>query len=42
MRTEPHDFIADGDKVIVLTTIHLHGEAVESADILTYKAAASS
>ena len=35
-RSEPHDFIADGDKVVVLTTIHLEGEAVESADILTY------
>ena len=35
-RTEPHDFIADGDKVVVLTTIHLEGEVVESADILTY------
>ena len=35
-RTEPHDFIADGDKVVVLTTIHLDGETVESADILTY------
>ena len=35
-RTEPHDFIADGDKVVVLTTIHLQGEVVESADILTY------
>ena len=35
-RTEPHDFIADGDKVVVLTTIHLEGETVESADILTY------
>jgi ketosteroid isomerase-like protein len=35
-RTEPHDFIAEGDKVVVLTTIHLEGEAVESADILTY------
>jgi uncharacterized protein len=34
--TEPHDFIADGDKVVVLTTIHLEGETVESADILTY------
>ena len=28
-RTEPHDFIADGDKVVVLTTIHLEGETVE-------------
>jgi len=35
-RTEPHDFIADGEKVVVLTTIHLEGETVESADILTY------
>jgi uncharacterized protein len=35
-RTEPHDYIADGDKVVVLTTIHLDGEEVESADILTY------
>ena len=35
-RTDPHDFIADGDKVVVLTTIHLEGETVESADILTY------
>ena len=35
-RTDPHEFIADGDKVVVLTTIHLEGEAVESADILTY------
>jgi uncharacterized protein len=35
-RTEPHDFIADGDKVVVLTTIHLGGETVESADILTF------
>jgi len=35
-RTEPHDFIADGDKVVVLTTVHLDGEEVESADILTY------
>jgi uncharacterized protein len=35
-RTEPHDFIAEGDKVIVLTTVHLEGEAIESADVLTY------
>lgn len=35
-RTEPHDFIADGDKVVVLTTVHLQGETVESADVLTY------
>ena len=38
-RTEPHEFIADGDKVVVLTTIQLEGEAVESADILTYNGA---
>ena len=35
-RSDPHEFIADGDKVVVLTTIHLEGETVESADILTY------
>ena len=37
-RTEPHDFVAEGDKVIVLTTIHLEGEEVEDADVLTYNA----
>jgi hypothetical protein len=35
-RTEPHDFLADGDKVVVLTTASLDGETVESADVLTY------
>jgi uncharacterized protein len=35
-RTEPHDFVADGDKVVVLTTAYLDGEGVESADVLTY------
>ena len=35
-RSEPHDFIADGDKVVVLTTVHLEGETVEAADVLTY------
>jgi ketosteroid isomerase-like protein len=34
--TEPHDFIAEGDKVVVLVTAHLGGEAIESADVLTY------
>jgi len=34
--TSPHDFIAEGDKVIVLTTVQLEGEAVEGADVLTY------
>jgi uncharacterized protein len=37
-RTEPHDFIADGDKVVVLTTIHLGAEEFEDADVLTYNA----
>ena len=35
-RTEPHDFIAEGNKVVALTTVHLGGEEVESADVLTY------
>jgi uncharacterized protein len=35
-RTEPHDFVADGEKVVVLTTAHLDGETSESADVLTY------
>lgn len=36
LKTEPHDFIADGDKVVVLTTITLDGQTNEAADILTY------
>jgi ketosteroid isomerase-like protein len=36
--TEPHDFISDGDKVVVLTTVHIDGESTESADVLTYNA----
>jgi uncharacterized protein len=35
-RTEPHDFIADGDKVVALCTVTLEGETDESADVLTY------
>lgn len=35
-RTEPRDFVAEGDKVIVITTVHLEGETIESADVLTY------
>jgi uncharacterized protein len=35
-RTEPHDYIAEGDKVVVLTTVRIDGETVESADVLTY------
>jgi ketosteroid isomerase-like protein len=36
--TSPHDFIAEGDKVVVLTTVTLAGESVEGADVLTYNA----
>jgi uncharacterized protein len=38
-RTEPHDYVADGDKVVVLTTVHLDGETTEDADVLTYNGA---
>jgi ketosteroid isomerase-like protein len=38
-RTAPHDFLADGDKVVVLATISIEGESIESADVLTYNAA---
>ena len=34
--SSPHDFVAEGDKVVVLTTVELEGEKVESADVLTY------
>ena len=34
--SQPHDFVADGDKVVVLTTVTLEGETSESADVLTY------
>jgi hypothetical protein len=34
--SRPHDFVAEGDKVIVLTTVELEGETIESADVLTY------
>jgi ketosteroid isomerase-like protein len=33
---QPHDFIAEGDKVVVLTTNRLEGETIETADVLTY------
>jgi len=36
LKTEPHDFIADGDKVVVLTTVTLDGESDEAADVLTF------
>lgn len=35
-RTQPHDFIADDNKVVVLSTVQLDGESDESADVLTY------
>jgi ketosteroid isomerase-like protein len=35
-RTEPHDYVAEGDKVVVLTTVQLGGEEIESADVMTY------
>jgi ketosteroid isomerase-like protein len=35
-RSRPHDFVAEGDKVVVLTTVELEGETAESADVLTY------
>ena len=36
LKTEPHDFIADGDKVVVLTTVTLDGQTNEAADVLSY------
>lgn len=36
LRTEPHDFVADGDKVVVLTKVTLDGRSEEAADVLTY------
>ena len=38
LRTEPHDFVADGDKVVVLTKVTLDGRSEEAADVLTYDA----
>jgi uncharacterized protein len=38
LTTKPHDFIADGDKVVVLTTAGMDGESNESADVLTFNA----
>ena len=35
-RTTPHDFVAEGDKVVVLTTRVLAGETAEGADVLTF------
>jgi ketosteroid isomerase-like protein len=39
LHTAPHDFIAEGEKVVVLTTVTLNGDSVESADVLTYNGA---
>jgi ketosteroid isomerase-like protein len=36
LKTEPHHFIADGDKVVVLTTAGMDGESSEAADVLTF------
>ena len=36
---DPHDFVAEGDKVIALSTVKLEGETTESADVLTYNGA---
>ena len=33
---EPHEFIAEGDKVVVLCKTSVEGESVEVADVLTY------
>jgi ketosteroid isomerase-like protein len=38
LSTKPHDFVADGDKVVILTTVTLDGETAESADVSTYNA----
>jgi hypothetical protein len=35
-RTIPHDFVADGDKVVVLTSRELGDESTEGADVLTF------
>jgi ketosteroid isomerase-like protein len=37
-RITPHDFLADGDKVVVLTTRELAGVTSEGADVLTFNA----
>jgi len=36
LATKPHDFVAEDDKVVVLTTVSLDGESAEAADVLTY------
>jgi ketosteroid isomerase-like protein len=34
--TEVHELIAEGDKVVVITTVRVAGEEVTGADVLTY------
>ena len=34
--TFPHDFIAEGDRVVVLTTLEVGGKTFEGADVLTF------
>jgi uncharacterized protein len=36
LKTEPHDFVAEGDKVVVLTTAAMDGETADAADVLTF------
>jgi ketosteroid isomerase-like protein len=36
LRTEPTDFIGDGDTVVVLTSVTLDGETQDAADVLRY------
>jgi uncharacterized protein len=35
-QTEVHELIAEGDKVVALTTVRIDGEEVDGADVLTY------
>ena len=37
-KTTPKEFIAEGDKVVVLSEVELNGEKARSADVLTYDA----
>lgn len=37
-RTEPREFLADGDKVVVLTTYSIGADQDQAADVATYDA----
>jgi uncharacterized protein len=37
-RTEPREFLADGDKVVVLTTYSIDDDQVEAVDVASYDA----